>query len=181
MSQVRDAVFCAGQIALVPCSMQLVKGPAALQARLCFSHMEKVLRAMDSRLTLAHVLQAHIYITRREHAEAITEAWNTKLQDIQVSQSLLQQPINSIISGQCFCRGPQWKLIGPRSYLHITHEISSDWLRLGPSSDRGSHSGELLTHCPQHTQQGFFFFLFWGFCQPEMFLENRCIIILYDI
>ncbi|XP_058605597.1 diphthine--ammonia ligase isoform X2 [Onychostoma macrolepis] len=81
--QVRDAVFCAGQIALVPCSMQLVNGPVALQARLCFSHMEKVLYAMDSKLTLAHVLQAHIYITHREHATAVTKAWNTKLQDIQ--------------------------------------------------------------------------------------------------
>ncbi|XP_016092870.1 diphthine--ammonia ligase [Sinocyclocheilus grahami] len=90
--QVRDAVFCAGQIALVPCSMQLVKGPVALQARLCFSHMEKVLHAMDSRLTLAHVLQAHIYITHREHAAAVTEAWNTKLQDVQVESSVAVVP-----------------------------------------------------------------------------------------
>ncbi|KAL0170845.1 hypothetical protein M9458_035441, partial [Cirrhinus mrigala] len=64
---VRDAVFCAGQIALVPCSMQLVNGPVALQARLCFSHMEK----------------AHIYITHREHAAVVTETWNAKLRDIQ--------------------------------------------------------------------------------------------------
>ncbi|XP_016311915.1 diphthine--ammonia ligase [Sinocyclocheilus anshuiensis] len=90
--QVREAVFCAGQIALVPCSMQLVKGPVALQARLCFSHMEKVLCAMDSRLTLAHVLQAHIYITHREHAAAVTEAWNTKLQDVQVESSVAVVP-----------------------------------------------------------------------------------------
>uniref|UniRef100_A0A9J7ZGU7 Diphthine--ammonia ligase n=2 Tax=Cyprinus carpio TaxID=7962 RepID=A0A9J7ZGU7_CYPCA len=81
--QVREAVFCAGQIALVPCSMQLVNGPVALQARLCFSHMEKVLRAMDSRLTLAHVLQAHIYITHRDHAAAVTEVWNRTIQDVQ--------------------------------------------------------------------------------------------------
>ncbi|XP_043119026.1 diphthine--ammonia ligase isoform X2 [Puntigrus tetrazona] len=81
--QVRDAVFCSGQIALVPCSMQLVKGPAALQAPLCFSHTEKVLRAMDSRLTLAHVLQAHLYISRRELAAAVTEAWDAKLREIQ--------------------------------------------------------------------------------------------------
>ncbi|XP_026085144.1 diphthine--ammonia ligase isoform X2 [Carassius auratus] len=81
--KVREAVFCAGQIALVPCSMQLVNGPVALQARLCFSHMEKVLRAMDSKLTLAHVLQAHIYITHRDHAAAVTEAWNRALQDAQ--------------------------------------------------------------------------------------------------
>ncbi|XP_073683575.1 uncharacterized protein [Garra rufa] len=80
---VRDAVFSAGQIALVPCSMQLVNGPLALQARLCFGHMEKVLRAMDSKLTLAHVLQAHIYITHCDHAVVITETWNTKLQDVQ--------------------------------------------------------------------------------------------------
>ncbi|XP_073683576.1 diphthine--ammonia ligase [Garra rufa] len=93
---VRDAVFSAGQIALVPCSMQLVNGPLALQARLCFGHMEKVLRAMDSKLTLAHVLQAHIYITHCDHAVVITETWNTKLQDVQVSQSLLLEPKHSL-------------------------------------------------------------------------------------
>ncbi|XP_059375472.1 diphthine--ammonia ligase isoform X2 [Carassius carassius] len=88
--KVREAVFCAGQIALVPCSMQLVNGPVALQARLCFSHMEKVLRAMDSKLTLAHVLQAHIYLTHRDHAAAVTEAWNRTLQDAQECEAAVR-------------------------------------------------------------------------------------------
>ncbi|XP_016420216.1 diphthine--ammonia ligase-like [Sinocyclocheilus rhinocerous] len=84
--QVRAAVFCAGQIALVPCSMQLVKGPVALLQ----SHGEG--SAMDSRLTLAHVLQAHIYITHREHTAAVTETWDTKLQDVQVESSVAVVP-----------------------------------------------------------------------------------------
>ncbi|RXN22824.1 diphthine--ammonia ligase [Labeo rohita] len=102
---VRDAVFCAGQIALVPCSMQLVNGPVALQARLCFSHMEKVLRAMDSRLTLTHVLQAHIYITRREHAAIVTETWNAKLQDIQEECDDATQVESSVVVVPSLPRG----------------------------------------------------------------------------
>ncbi|XP_050989837.1 diphthine--ammonia ligase [Labeo rohita] len=103
--RVRDAVFCAGQIALVPCSMQLVNGPVALQARLCFSHMEKVLRAMDSRLTLTHVLQAHIYITRREHAAIVTETWNAKLQDIQEECDDATQVESSVVVVPSLPRG----------------------------------------------------------------------------
>ncbi|KAK9959324.1 hypothetical protein ABG768_009454 [Culter alburnus] len=81
--RVQEALFCAGQIALIPCSMQLLDGPPALQARLCFSHMEKVLRAVTSGLTLAHVLQAHIYVTHREHTAAVMAAWSRNLQEVQ--------------------------------------------------------------------------------------------------
>src|SRR4029434_1455497 len=69
--QVDDAVFCAGQIALVPCSMQLVAGGAALQAQLCFSHMAHGLEAVSSSLTLRHALQAHCYVTQPGHVPAV--------------------------------------------------------------------------------------------------------------
>ncbi|XP_067312391.1 diphthine--ammonia ligase [Pseudorasbora parva] len=81
--RVQEALFCAGQIALIPCSMQLLDGPPALQARMCFSHMEKVLCAVSSGLRLAHALQAHIYVTHRTHTAAVSAAWKTHLQDSQ--------------------------------------------------------------------------------------------------
>uniref|UniRef100_G3P8F9 Diphthine--ammonia ligase n=1 Tax=Gasterosteus aculeatus aculeatus TaxID=481459 RepID=G3P8F9_GASAC len=63
--RVDETVFCAGQIALVPCTMQLVEAGTRTQARLAFSYVQKVLEAVTSSLTLAHVIQAHCYITRR--------------------------------------------------------------------------------------------------------------------
>src|SRR4029434_3739823 len=78
--QVDDAVFCAGQIALVPCSMQLVAGGAALQAQLCFSHMAHVLEAVSSSLTLRHALQAHCYVTQPGHVPAVRATWQRILE-----------------------------------------------------------------------------------------------------
>ncbi|XP_061824159.2 diphthine--ammonia ligase isoform X1 [Nerophis lumbriciformis] len=73
-------VFCAGQIALIPCTMQLVKAGASKQAVLCFSHVQKVLRAVVSCLTLGHVVQAHCYATRRQDIPVIRAAWERMLE-----------------------------------------------------------------------------------------------------
>src|SRR4029434_4473272 len=78
--QVDDAVFSAAQIALVPCSMQLVAGGAALQAQLCFSHMAHVLEAVSSSLTLRHALQAHCYVTQPGHVPAVRATWQRILE-----------------------------------------------------------------------------------------------------
>ncbi|XP_073783314.1 diphthine--ammonia ligase isoform X2 [Danio rerio] len=83
-TQVGGAVFCAGQIPLVPCRMVLLDGPPLLQAQLCFSHTEKVLEAVSSGLTLKNVLQAHIYITDVKYSSAVSAAWRTRLQDAQL-------------------------------------------------------------------------------------------------
>ncbi|TSM77343.1 Diphthine--ammonia ligase [Bagarius yarrelli] len=79
--QVDEAVFCAGQIALVPCTMQLLRAGPSSQAQLCYSHMEKVLRAMS--LTLEHTLQAHCYVTDLTHVAAIRKVWRAKIQNAQ--------------------------------------------------------------------------------------------------
>lgn len=77
--QVDESVFCAGQIALVPCTMQLVKAGTRIQAHLSFSHVKKVLEAVISSLTLAHVVQAHCYITRRQDAPIVRAVWESML------------------------------------------------------------------------------------------------------
>ncbi|XP_061650843.1 diphthine--ammonia ligase isoform X2 [Phyllopteryx taeniolatus] len=90
--RVDDAVFCAGQIALVPCTMQLVKAGTRTQAILSFSHAQKVLEAMISSLTLAHVVQAHCYATRCQDVAVIQAAWESMLEVIDEDQELLIGP-----------------------------------------------------------------------------------------
>ncbi|XP_061699064.1 diphthine--ammonia ligase isoform X2 [Syngnathoides biaculeatus] len=82
--RVDDAVFCAGQIALVPCTLQLVKAGTRTQAILSFSHTQKVLEAAIGSLTLAHVVQAHCYATRFQDVAVIQAAWESVLEDLLV-------------------------------------------------------------------------------------------------
>lgn len=80
-TQVDNAVFCAGQIALVPCTMQLVDAGAGTQARLSFSYVRKVLEVVIGGLTLASALQAHCYATRREDIPVIRAVWESMLRE----------------------------------------------------------------------------------------------------
>ncbi|CAG5866574.1 unnamed protein product [Menidia menidia] len=77
--RVEEVVFCAGQIALVPCTMQLVQGGTYTQALLSFSHVKRVLEAVVSSLTLAHVFQAHCYTTRHQDMGMIRAVWDSVL------------------------------------------------------------------------------------------------------
>lgn len=59
--------------------MQLVEAGSQIQARLSFSHVKKVLEAMISSLTLAHVVQAHCYTTKRQDIQTIRAVWESML------------------------------------------------------------------------------------------------------
>ncbi|TDG98940.1 hypothetical protein EPR50_G00206000 [Perca flavescens] len=90
--RVEESVFCAGQIALVPCTMQLVKAGTRTQARLSFSYVKKVLEAVISSLTLAHVVQAHCYTTRHQDIPIIRAVWESMLRDAEEEKDLLWEP-----------------------------------------------------------------------------------------
>lgn len=77
--QVDEVVFCAGQIALVPCTMHLVKAGTYTQTQMCFNHVKKVLEAVINNLTLAHIVQAHCYTTRHQDIAMIRTVWNNML------------------------------------------------------------------------------------------------------
>lgn len=77
--QVDEAVFCAGQIALVPCTMHLVKAGTFTQTQLTLSHVTKVLEAVINGLTLEHVVQAHCYTTQHQDSEVIRNVWDNML------------------------------------------------------------------------------------------------------
>ncbi|XP_063765787.1 diphthine--ammonia ligase isoform X2 [Eleginops maclovinus] len=87
--RVDESVFCAGQIALVPCTMQLVKAGTRTQARLSFSYVEKVLEAVISSLTLAHVVQAHCYTTRHQDIPIIRAVWESMLRAAEEEKDLM--------------------------------------------------------------------------------------------
>ncbi|XP_029456071.1 diphthine--ammonia ligase isoform X2 [Rhinatrema bivittatum] len=74
-------IFCAGQIALVPCTMQLVTGGIDAEAEVSLSHVEKVLEAMSPGITLRHVLMASCYVTHYSHILAAYTVWQKKLRE----------------------------------------------------------------------------------------------------
>ncbi|KAM7376028.1 hypothetical protein PAMP_005778 [Pampus punctatissimus] len=90
--RVDDSVFCAGQIALVPCTMQLVKAGTRTQAHLSFSYVQKVLEAVISRLTLAHVVQAHCYTTRHRDIPIIRAVWESMLKAAEEEKDVFLEP-----------------------------------------------------------------------------------------
>ncbi|XP_037341980.2 diphthine--ammonia ligase isoform X2 [Pungitius pungitius] len=90
--RVDETVFCAGQIALVPCTMQLVTAGARTQARLAFGYVKKVLEAVIGSLTLAHVIQAHCYVTRHRDIPVVRSIWEGMLAAAEEDEGLLREP-----------------------------------------------------------------------------------------
>uniref|UniRef100_A0A8C6WV99 Diphthine--ammonia ligase n=1 Tax=Neogobius melanostomus TaxID=47308 RepID=A0A8C6WV99_9GOBI len=90
--RVNELVFCAGQIALVPCTMELLKAGSGPQARLSFTHVQKVLQAALPGLTLSHVLQAHCYTTRPEDARLVRDVWRDMVKAAQEEEDTLGRP-----------------------------------------------------------------------------------------
>ncbi|XP_019728189.1 diphthine--ammonia ligase isoform X1 [Hippocampus comes] len=137
--RVDDAVFCAGQIALVPCTMQLVKAGPRIQASLAFSHAQKVLEATISSLTLVHVVQAHCYATRRQDVAVIQAAWKRMLEVMDDDQELFMGPDN---------KAPPLVVVvvpalpkGAAVELHVT-AVQDD-----PSQRTSCHMTATLQHC----------------------------------
>uniref|UniRef100_A0A1A8ITU1 Diphthine--ammonia ligase n=3 Tax=Nothobranchius kuhntae TaxID=321403 RepID=A0A1A8ITU1_NOTKU len=87
--RIDEVVFCAGQIALVPCTMNLVKAGIFTQTQMSFSHMKKVLEAVTDSLTLAHAVQAHCYTTRYQNIPKIRDVWNKMLKTSVEEKDLL--------------------------------------------------------------------------------------------
>lgn len=79
--QIGDVLYCAGQIALVPCTMQLTSAGIEAEAWLSLSHMEKVLKAMSHDAELHHVLLANCYVTDSKYISVAQATWQKKLRE----------------------------------------------------------------------------------------------------
>ncbi|NXE25951.1 DPH6 ligase, partial [Ardeotis kori] len=79
--KVGDVLYCAGQIALVPCTMQLVSGGVRTEAIVSLCHVEQVLQAMSQKTALHHVITASCYVTDSKHIPIARSIWQKKLQE----------------------------------------------------------------------------------------------------
>ncbi|XP_067847482.1 diphthine--ammonia ligase [Heptranchias perlo] len=73
--KIGDEIFCAGQIGLVPCTMQLIKGGAKSEAALSLSHVQKVLEAMKSGTNISNILLANCYVTDKKYISVVQNLW----------------------------------------------------------------------------------------------------------
>ncbi|XP_075569004.1 diphthine--ammonia ligase isoform X2 [Pelecanus crispus] len=79
--KVGDVLYCAGQIALVPCTMQLVSGGIWTEAIVSLRHVERVLQAMSQKTALHHVITASCYVTDSKHIPIARSIWQKKLRE----------------------------------------------------------------------------------------------------
>ena len=66
-------VFASGQIALDPCTGEIVQGDAAVQARRVLENLKAVLEAAGS--SMDHVVKATVYLSRIEDYAAVNEVY----------------------------------------------------------------------------------------------------------
>ncbi|NWI87900.1 DPH6 ligase, partial [Pitta sordida] len=78
---VRDVLYCAGQIGLVPCTMQLVNGGIRTQAIVSLRHVGRILQAMSQKTTLHNVITASCYVTDSKHIPVARSIWQKKLRE----------------------------------------------------------------------------------------------------
>ncbi|XP_075283504.1 diphthine--ammonia ligase isoform X3 [Opisthocomus hoazin] len=79
--KVGDVLYCAGQIALVPCTMQLVSGGIWTEAIVSLRHVERVLQAMSQKTALHHVITASCYVTDSKHIPIARSIWQKKMKE----------------------------------------------------------------------------------------------------
>ncbi|XP_070612353.1 diphthine--ammonia ligase isoform X2 [Erythrolamprus reginae] len=80
--QVEDTLYCAGQIALVPCTMQLTSGGIKKEALMSLNHVERVLKAMNLKAELHHILMANCYVTDSKYISVAEAVWQRKLKEL---------------------------------------------------------------------------------------------------
>ncbi|NWT32930.1 DPH6 ligase, partial [Cardinalis cardinalis] len=79
--KVGDILYCAGQIALVPCTMQLVRGGIRAEASLSLRHVGRILGAMSQEAALHHVISASCYVTDSKSIPIARSVWQSKLRE----------------------------------------------------------------------------------------------------
>ncbi|XP_074853026.1 diphthine--ammonia ligase isoform X2 [Carettochelys insculpta] len=84
--KVGEVLYCSGQIALVPCTMQLASGGVQTEATVSLSHVEKILKAMSHNIELHHILMANCYVTDSKCIPVAHTVWQKKLEELKKRQ-----------------------------------------------------------------------------------------------
>ncbi|NXX89798.1 DPH6 ligase, partial [Centropus bengalensis] len=95
--KVGDVVYCAGQIALVPCTMQLVSGGIWSEAIISLRHIERILQAVNRTTALHHVITASCYVTDSKYIPIARSVWQKKLREcIKVEDSETYEDVTAV-------------------------------------------------------------------------------------
>ncbi|XP_066464685.1 diphthine--ammonia ligase isoform X2 [Eleutherodactylus coqui] len=79
--RVGGTVFCAGQIALIPCTMKLIPGGIVAESSLSLRHVGRVLDAISPGTSQSHVMLAHCYVTRSSYIRYAMRAWESSAEN----------------------------------------------------------------------------------------------------
>lgn len=89
--RVGDLVYVAGQIALVPGTMQMVEGGVRKQCRLALRHVARIVRAMDPNTQLRDVVQGVCYVTHPSYIPEARREWEKRTNNAIVDYVVVPQ------------------------------------------------------------------------------------------
>ncbi|CAH0560796.1 unnamed protein product [Brassicogethes aeneus] len=76
--RVGDIIKLAGQIGLIPGSLELIKGGIRAQCKLTLRHIGRLLKAVDNNVNLRDVVQGICYLTDVAYVEPARKIWESK-------------------------------------------------------------------------------------------------------
>ncbi|PSN32554.1 hypothetical protein C0J52_21699 [Blattella germanica] len=89
--RVGDIIYVAGQIALVPGTMQLVEGGVRKQCRLALRHVGRIVKAMDPNTQLRDVVQGICYVTHPSYIPEACREWEKRTNNAIVDYIVVPQ------------------------------------------------------------------------------------------
>lgn len=76
--RIGDIIYVAGQIALIPGTMQMVKGGIKNQCRLALRHIGRIIKAIDPKTELRDVVQGICYVTHPSYIPKARKEWEKR-------------------------------------------------------------------------------------------------------
>lgn len=65
----------AGQIGLVPATMEIINGGIKAQSRLSLRHVERILKAINDKASLRNIIFCACYVTHPSYIPIVKEEW----------------------------------------------------------------------------------------------------------
>ncbi|XP_069805567.1 diphthine--ammonia ligase isoform X2 [Dendropsophus ebraccatus] len=124
---VGGAVFCAGQIALIPCTMQLIPGGIVAQSSLSLRHVDRVLDAISPGTSRRHVFIAHCYVTHSSYINCAMKAWEASADSKDTHSALTVVVVPRLPRGAVV----EWHVMAAVSDLDDRRNISATEKRSG--------------------------------------------------
>ncbi|EFA02050.1 uncharacterized protein LOC663632 [Tribolium castaneum] len=89
--RVGELIHLAGQIGMIPGSLEMVKGGIKAQCQLALRHVGRLLKAVDSNVNLRDVVQGICYVTDVSYVEHARKLWEEKTNNAIVDYVVVSQ------------------------------------------------------------------------------------------